>query len=505
MRSLPKPNAYSPEAIRSATALAAAAIARRRQEQDAARQMAEEQPVPRIAIQIRMGRRPPDAERDALRQAGTPTITFTRGETNFTYTRPWTADYQREHIFCAERYSVIEASTKSGKTHGCIIWLVEQAFRGQRGWRYWWVAPVFNQAKIAYRRLRDGLTPGTFSYRDGDMTITLANGAVIEFKSGEKPDNLYGEDVYAAVIDEASRLREESWFAVRSTLTATRGPIRIIGNVKGRKNWAYLLARRAQAGAPNYHFGKMTAWDAVNAGILDREEVEDAQATLPEAIFRELYLAEASDDGGNPFGLQHIEACVGPLSPQPPIAWAWDLAKWTDWTVGIGLDDQGRVCRFERWNMTQLPDGAAGGYWEFTENRILEATNGLPALVESNGVGDPVFEGIARKARARGQDNFAPFVTTSTSKQQIMEGLAVGFQQRRITIPDYAAQTGICIRDEAEQFEYEVTRTAVRYRAPEGLHDDTVMALAMVWAIVDATPAPEGIVIYDQRVNISPF
>jgi hypothetical protein len=42
-------------------------------------------------------------------------------------------------------------------------------------------------------------------------------------KSGEKPDGLYGEDVFAAVIDEASRMREEAWHALRSTLTATRG------------------------------------------------------------------------------------------------------------------------------------------------------------------------------------------------------------------------------------------------------------------------------------------
>ena len=53
------------------------------------------------------------------------------------------------------------------------------------------------------------------------------------FKGADKPDALYGEDVYAAVIDEASRCKEEAWHAVRSTLTATRGPIRIIGSGLG--------------------------------------------------------------------------------------------------------------------------------------------------------------------------------------------------------------------------------------------------------------------------------
>jgi hypothetical protein len=63
------------------------------------------------------------------------------------------------------------------------------------------------------------------------------NRAVIRFKSGEKTDSLYDEDVWAAVLDEASRMREEAFHAIRSTLTATRGKVRLIGNAKGRKNW----------------------------------------------------------------------------------------------------------------------------------------------------------------------------------------------------------------------------------------------------------------------------
>jgi hypothetical protein len=77
---------------------------------------------------------------------------------------------------------------------------------------------------------------------------------MVAFKSAEKPDNLYGDDVYAVVIDEASRVRQESWHAVRSTLTATRGPVRIIGNIKGRKNWFYDLARKAEAGEEGMHY-----------------------------------------------------------------------------------------------------------------------------------------------------------------------------------------------------------------------------------------------------------
>ena len=86
--------------------------------------------------------------------------------------------------------------------------------------------------------------------------------------SADNPDGLYGEDVWAVVMDEASRTKEEAFHAVRSTLTATRGPFRGIGNVKGRKNWFYAMARKAEAGEPELSYHKITAADAIAAGVL---------------------------------------------------------------------------------------------------------------------------------------------------------------------------------------------------------------------------------------------
>jgi hypothetical protein len=281
---------------------------------------------------------------------------------------------------------------------------------------------------------------------ESELTLTLTNGTVIWFKGGDVPDSLYGEDVYAAVIDEATRVREDSWLAVRSTLTATKGPIRIIGNVKGRQNWAYRLARLAEAGNPRMHYAKITAYDAVAGGVLDREEIDDAEAAFssrPE-VFRELYMAEPSDDGGNPFGLAAIEVCIHAMSPLDPVAWGWDLAKKKDWTVGIGLDQFGYVCRFERWQRS----------WEDTIDQIVMLTHDVTALVDSTGVGDPVLEALQRRS-------------------QLMEGLAVAIQQTNIHFPD-----GV-IKHELDSFQYEYSRTGVRYEAPQGLNDDCVNALAL--------------------------
>jgi phage FluMu gp28-like protein len=340
-----------------------------------------------------------------------------------------------------------------------MAWLVERSLRGSAGQKRWWVAPVYSQAKMVYQRIKRGLPSQLISTHDTDLWIDLPNGARMEFKSGEKPDNLYGEDVYDAIIDEASRLREEAWHAVRSTLTATRGHIRMIGNVKGRQNWFYRMARIAEAGEPNMYYGKIIAADAVAAGVIAAEEVEDARRHLPDHVFRELYLAEPSDDGGNPFGLAAIKRCVKPLSKLEPKWWGWDLAKKNDWCVGIGLDVNGDACRFERW---QRP-------WMETIEAIKTITGtAVPAFIDSTGVGDPVAEAIQRT-----HPNIAGYHFTMPSKQQLMEGLAVAIQQGAIAFPDGP------IVIELEQFEYELTRIGVRYSAPEGLHDDCVCALAL--------------------------
>lgn len=368
---------------------------------------------------------------------------------------------ENAHNYCITKKNILVHNT--GKTVGCIVWLFEQAMQGKEGNNYWWVAPVAEQANIAFDRMRNYLPrSGVYTANLTSKVLTLANGARIWFKSADKPDSLYGEDVYAAVVDEASRVKDGSWHAVRSTLTATQGKVRIIGNVKGRKNWFYALSRRAQSGQAGYSYSKLTAYDAVDAGVLKLEEVEDAKAALPEHVFRELYLAEPADDGGNPFDVKRIDAIATLLMPttNQPVVWGWDVAKSVDWTVGIGLDQYGQVCRFERF---QKP-------WAETIASIRDITKDATAIVDSTGVGDPIADALQRDSAG----NFTAFHFSQSSKQKLMEGLALAISKSQIKIVKDSV-----LHQELLDFEYVYTQTGVKYTAPAGCHDDTVCALAL--------------------------
>ena len=265
-------------------------------------------------------------------------------DTQVRYVRPPLYPKQEEALFNTARYGVTEASTKSGKTVASIVWLHEQAaLGGAPGRNYWWIAPIRRTARIAFKRLKLFLPRDTFEANETERTISLLNGSTLSFLGAENPDSLYGEDVYAAVIDEASRVKAESWYAVRTTLTATEGPVRIIGNVKGRRNWAYKLARKAEAGAPGFHYAKLTVWDAVQAGIFSPEEADDARDTLPDTVFRELYLAEAVDADEAFFDTSRM-SIVQAVPDHVRTARAWDFAVSAhksgsnpDYTVGAKL------------------------------------------------------------------------------------------------------------------------------------------------------------------------
>ena len=407
------------------------------------------------------------------------------------YTRPYLYPKQEKAIFSGKRWSLCEASTKSGKTQGAIVRLIEWGLLGtdrypaKPGQNYWWVAPVSAQANIAFERLKANLTQGTFTAKASPIpTVSLISGTKLEFKSADNPDSLYGEDVYAAVCDEASRWPPTGWAALRSTLTATGGPAVIIGNVKGKANWFYEFCRRVENGQePNGAYSRITWRDAVEAGVLDLEEIEDARRNLPELVFRELYEAIASDDTGNPFGETHIRACVGPLSPKPPVAFGIDLAKSYDFTVVIGLDEDGSTSVFERWQ--GLP-------WPVTIRRIQDIVGeDTPVLIDSTGVGDPVLDQLQVE-----HGNFKGFHFTQAAKQRLMEGLAVSIQAHELRFPDGP------ILNELLLFQYDTTRSLMRYSAPVGYHDDCVAALALArQAWTETAPAANLMEFYAKRAD----
>ena len=238
------------------------------------------------------------------------------------------ASYQRKILASGCRYTITEASTKVGKTYSHIVWLLKKAVEeGELGRNYWWVAPVSSQAEIAFDRMERYL--GVLINRrlvktnKTKLYVQLWNGARIWFKSADKPDSLYGEDVYAAVFDEFTRAKATAWYALRSTITKTQAPVKFIGNKTHPEHWGSKLVEDVEKGnmGADWEHHVITAWDAVEEGILSREEIEAAQRELPDDIFAALYLVKWIEVNGNPFWRHiNLKKVVRPVAYDPRLA-----------------------------------------------------------------------------------------------------------------------------------------------------------------------------------------
>ena len=134
------------------------------------------------------------------------------------------------------------------------------------------------------------------------------------------------------------------------------------------------------------------------------------------------------------------------------------MAKSFDYTVIIGLDHDGNVCYFNRFQKD----------WKQTKETILTLDRSKPIFIDSTGVGDAITEDLQIHF-----NSMTGFKYTSSSKQQLMELLASTIHKCEVGFPDNV------IKEELEIFEYQYTSTGVRYNAPSGFHDDCVNALAL--------------------------
>jgi hypothetical protein len=147
------------------------------------------------------------------------------------------------------------------------------------------------------------------------------------------------------------------------------------------------------------------------------------------------------------------------------------VASEVDYTVITVIDLETKEMVYkDRFNRVDYPT---------LEDRLLQVYNTwhLSAMVvEANSIGRPVIDHLVQKGIG-----VTPFTTTNATKQSIIQGLQSAFEHDSIKIIDDPVLIG-------ELLSFESKRSAsgsFQYSAPEGLHDDCVMSLALAWYAVN--------------------
>lgn len=373
---------------------------------------------------------------------------------------------QWEMIRTAKRFNVLVCGRRLGKTALGIDRLAQPEVMTLPTA---WFSPIYRDMLEVWRECVKIFKPVTARVSSSDKRIELIPGGVIEFWSLENEDAGRGRKYKRVIIDEAAKAPylQAAWEqAIRPTLTDYKGDAWFLSTPKGR-NYFWRLYQRALDG------GEWQTWHypTVSNPFIDPAEVEAAKYDLPESIYRQEYLAEFLENEGAVF--RNIDACMGAVEGKKHtghrIIMGVDWGKQNDFTaISIGCADCKVEIAIDRFNQID---------YTFQRERLKVLQNKYNAsviLAEQNSIGDPVIEVLQREDLP-----VKPFQTTASSKPPLIENLALIFERAEWQFLPNAVWRG-----ELEAYERTISAITGRssYSAPEGSHDDTVMARAlMTW------------------------
>jgi hypothetical protein len=332
----------------------------------------------------------------------------------------------------------------------------------------WWVAPTFELSEIGRDKIFEVGRPELFNFdkeKKARKILPLITGAEIQFKSADNPTSLLGKGVALLVIDEAARIPDDVYYrTLRRTLLDHEGNCIAISTPKG-KNWFYRLWLKGQDSLqPNYaSFSFPTSANP----FIPKVEIEKARDDVPELIYRQEYMAEFLEGASSVF--RNIDVCATGQSEEPIQGLQYiigtDVAKYQDFWVNTVIKRRTKqVVAFDRSNKLD---------WNFQKERLkilAEKYNHAQIVIDSTGVGDPIFEDLTRM-----ELNVEPYQFTSKTKRPLIENLALLMEKQEVSFPPIPD-----LLNELKSFEYELTSGGnLRYSAPQGFYDDCVISLAL--------------------------
>ena len=340
-----------------------------------------------------------------------------------------------------------------------VAWIVPAYPNGRSLWR--WAENSTAEVRVA----------GEAKSNKTERVIEFANGGLFGIYSSDAEDSIRGNAFHLVIIDEAARVAETTWTEViQPTLADYDGDAILISTPKGL-NWFYNEFQRGQADGIHQVSFQAPSCDNPNPRI--KAAYEKAKA-LPELTFMQEWDAKFVSMEGTVFRRVQ-EACTAkeidaPLPGHQYIAGV-DVAAAQDYTVVSVLDvaDKALVYmdRFNRVDYNVLEDRLHAIYKRF----------GLTAMiVEANSIGQGVIDHLANRGMS-----IIPFTTTNVTKQAIVTKLQGAFEHGEIHIIPNTFLVG-------ELLSFESKRNAsgsFSYSAPEGMHDDCVMSLAIGWYGMD--------------------
>jgi hypothetical protein len=250
----------------------------------------------------------------------------------------------------------------------------------------------------------------------------------------------------------------------------------------GRGWWFDICTAAAADAAADMKYYHYTTYDNpfVNPAEIDRQRY-----FMTDAAFRQEYLAEFVEPEAGVF--RGVSDCLAEY-PYPAPA-----ASGRRYSAGIDWGRHGDASAVVVLDITDSPATVAAVLHlknRSYSDQIVRIAGLLKAYsrqgtitAESNSLGDPLIENLRNSLPA-----VRPFFTNAARKMQIIEAAALAIEQREILFPAKkigGVFTSIekTLTDELSYFTAKTTAAgSTVYSAPDGLHDDLVMAFCLAFS-----------------------
>lgn len=342
------------------------------------------------------------------------------------------------------------------------------------------VSPTLAQARKVFKDINNAVqTSGVIKRKNETLLeMTFINGSQILFKSAEQKDALRGYTIRRGIlcIDEAAYISDDILECVLPWVQVHRCPVLMVSSPKFKAGffWRYFSMGLDEE---NKDVSLVDWCDFDTSALLTEEQFEMYRRIMPKAQFLSEYEGQFLDEEGLVFaGFRDcIKTEIGGNYSKLYVGIDWGAGGGGDYTVISTIDDSGKQRHVKYWN-----DKPTGAQIDTVFNFIKENRNRIALVVpETNSIGQPYTDLLTERLKQAGiQVKVEGFNTSNTSKNDIVSNLQVAFENHQIEILDdshQSAELGIF------EMQYNMKTRVITYSAPQGMHDDTCMALAFAW------------------------
>lgn len=391
--------------------------------------------------------------------------------TTITVRIPRPHEAQQTIIDESARFNVVNCGRRFGKS---VLGLNRLTTPETLPYPQAWFSPTYKMLLEIWREAVEVFAPITKRKNVQERRVEFITGGMVEFWSLDKPDSARGRKYKRVIIDEAALVVDLMGIfqsVIRPMLVDYKGDAWMLSTPKGRNGFWQMYQLGIDAQQTDWQ--SWTKPTSANPYIAD-SEIEAMRANMPELIFKQEIEAMFLDDAGGVFRRVMEAATAEALNSgedgKQYVAGV-DVASQVDYTVVSVFDvAEKRMVYMDRFNRVEYP------VLEERLAAVYKRFNMQTMVIESNSIGRPVIDHM-RKRNLSIQE----FTTTNATKTAVIQKLQAAFEHGEISILNDPTLIG-----ELQAFEGTQMSTYWKYGAPAGMHDDTVMSLAIAWDAISS-------------------